>query len=418
MEPTIGIITALPIECFAVMAVLDQVETARSPEAGDGASYWTGTVPSAAPGRPHRVVLSLLPEDGGVAAAHGCANLHRSWRVGQVLMCGIACGVPRLDVPAWHVRLGDILVAEEGIVPYGHVRATPGGVEELRRPGPKPSVDLKNAARRLRVAAESGVRAWEPILLSRAGRSGEDYARPPASTDVLLDDDGEVLRHPPHHRTGHVHGQPKVHYGRIGSGGRLINSAAERDRLARAHRLIGFDMEGDGVADAAYLQQVPWFMVRGVSDYGSGKNDTWHRYASLAAAAYTRALLAQLDPRPEPAGTEAAPRQRAAAAPAPGGAEAGHRAVVEAVWQVRTMRHQTGRDDVVTALTELTGVRIVRARDGYRDIDGMVRQLGGIAGGLDALVQVLWNLERDSVPLLHLARLIGQPLRGDDDPVR
>jgi nucleoside phosphorylase len=419
-RPTVGVITALPIECFAVQLVLDGVRAVRAPEADDGASYWIGTVPSSRPDEPHQVVLSLLPEDGGIAAAHGCVNLQRSWRVDQVVMCGIACGVPRPDDPSRHVRLGDILVAEDGVVPYGHVRVVGDGSEELRRAAPKPSVAWKNAARRLRVATEAGVRPWESVMESRGRRGVEDYSRPPPGSDVLIDDDGNVVPHPRPRLTGHPSGHPKVHDGRLGSGGKLINNAAERSRLARAHRLIGFDMEGDGVSDAAYLQRVDWFMVRGVSDYGIGKSDRWHRYASLAAAAYVRSLLHELDPfSPRFAGRPAAWRtvpmtsdKTSPGRPMPVTVER-HQQVVDAVWGVRTMREQDGRDQVVSALTAASGARIARSRDAYRDVDSIVRSLSRLPGGLVSLVRVLRGIEDDSIPLRQLVILLDSPAGGD-----
>jgi hypothetical protein len=190
-----------------------------------------------------------------------------------------------------------------------------------------------------------------------------------------------------------------VHYGRIGSGGRLINSAAERNRLAEPYRLIGFDMEGDGVSDAAYLQHVDWFMVRGVSDYGSGKNDEWHRYASLAAAAYVRVLLGEVRPR----------HRRAYASPSrtpPRSPTVPPDDLVDAVWAVRTMRDREGRDRVAEALGESCGVRIDRARDAYHDIENIVRSATREPGGLEILVRILWGIERDSAPLRRLAEMI------------
>jgi nucleoside phosphorylase len=398
-QPTIGIITALPIECFAVQAVLDDVTPEKAPDAGDAATYFLGALPSSVPGRPHRVVLSLLPEDGGVAAAHGCANLQRSWRVPLIIMCGIACGVPSPEDPPRHVRLGDILVAEDGVVPYGHVRAMAGGKEELRRPAAKPSVVLKSAVGRLRVAEEAGQRAWERLLDVR-GRPGlEEYARPPAVTDVLVDDRGTAIPHPPASRSGHVVGRPKVHYGRIGSGGKLINSAAERTRLARRYHLIGFDMEGDGVSDAAYFQRVEWFMVRGVSDYGSGKNDLWHRYASLAAAAYLHALLGQVDPVDRPARTQVRGKVLHIDADR-------YEAIVDALLHVRTMHDAAGRDHVVAVLFERYGFRVSRARDAYHDTERLVRSLIRRPDGLRALYETLRGIEQDSWPLRRLAQLI------------
>jgi nucleoside phosphorylase len=216
-------------------------------------------------------------------------------------MSGIACGVPTPDDPGRHVRLGDVLVADEGVIPYGHVRALPTG-EEIRRHASKPSMILKLAARRLQLEEEAGRRPWEPLLDVR-GRPGlQAYRRPVEPPHVFLDDDSDIpVPHPPSAQSGHLRGRPKVHYGRLGSGGKLIRTSTELNRLAERYRLLGFDMEGDGVSDGAYLQGAEWFMVRGVSDYGVRKNDQWHRYASLAAAAYVHALLGQTAPLDESA---------------------------------------------------------------------------------------------------------------------
>ena len=54
-------------------------------------------------------------------------------------------------------------------------------------------------------------------------------------------------------------------------------------------------MEGSGVADATWEAEIGYYVVRGISDYCDGhKNDIWHNYAALAAAAYTRALIEKL----------------------------------------------------------------------------------------------------------------------------
>jgi nucleoside phosphorylase len=401
-EPDIGIITALPIECFAVQTVLNDLHEASDINRDDWSTYYFGTLPSRASDRPHSVVLCLLTEDGGVAAAHGCASLARTWPVRHIIMCGIACGVPNPAEPERHVRLGDILVAEDGVVPYGHVRVDSAG-EQLRRPAARPSVVLRNAARRLRTGEEAERRPWERWLDVTRRPDLAAYARPPASTDVLYDDEtGERLRHPPSARSFHRPGWPRVHHGWIGSGGKLIRTSVERNRLARQHRLIGLDMEGDGVSDAAYLDGVDWFMVRGVSDYGSLKNDAWHRYAALAAAAYTRALLEQVEPArsPRPAGlTRPSRSAQRSDQPVPD-----PEALVGALLEIRTMRERAGRDRVVATLPDAS--RIPRQRDAYHDVRAMVEVLGRSADGLTLLLAALREIEGDSRPVRRLASLL------------
>ncbi|HET8660133.1 MAG TPA: hypothetical protein VFM55_14185 [Micromonosporaceae bacterium] len=299
--PTVGIVTALPHECFAVWELLADVVEADRPD--DPGHYYLGCLPSADPDRPHRVVLTVLAEDGGIAAAHACANLRRSWvAVQEVVMCGIGCGVPAPGDPDRHVRLGDVLVAFDGVVPYGHIRRGSSS-EQLRRHAAKPSATLKRAAQKVRVDEEGGAHPCQ-ALLSLAGRPRlRDYQRPTPGTDLLYQSDhadAQLLAHPdqPRRRPD----LPMVHYGLLGSGGKLLRDAEEVRQLAARYQLIGFDMEGDGVSDGSYLQGVSWFMVRGASDYGSRrKADRWQRYAALAAATYTCTLLARCRPigRPE-----------------------------------------------------------------------------------------------------------------------
>ncbi|HWS36782.1 MAG TPA: hypothetical protein VN408_29085 [Actinoplanes sp.] len=385
-----------------MLQVLDGMVEA-APVRGDPAIYYLGTMPSRDAGPPHRVVLCVLPEDGSVAAAHACTNLQRSWDVRQIIMCGIACGVPNPADPERHVRLGDVLVAEDGVIPYGHVRAMPLG-EEIRRHPAKPSVVFKRATRRLRIAEEAGQRPWDEYIDARGRRVPVEYRRPAEPPDELIHfDSGIAAPHPPISQSGHLARRPKIHYGRLGSGGKLINDSVERNRLARQYRLLGFDMEGDGVSDGAYLQGAEWFMVRGVSDYGVRKNDRWHRYASLAAASYVRALLgetAALD-------TGAVAHLVGADVPAPGdGFDV--EAVVEALLEVRSLRDRSGRDRVISELPSIDQARQVRGSSAYRDVKELVESLRRNPGGLRGLYQVLLKIEKESVSLRRLGRILGE----------
>ncbi|MFC7761191.1 hypothetical protein ACFQY4_26510 [Catellatospora bangladeshensis] len=126
--PTVGLITALPEELSAVQALIEDI-TPLPGVAGDNAAYERGSMPSRLPGQPHVVVLTMLPQAGNDAAATACTNLRRSFpEVRHVVMVGIAAGVPAPARPSHHVRLGDIVVAEWGVVDYDHVDVRPDGV--------------------------------------------------------------------------------------------------------------------------------------------------------------------------------------------------------------------------------------------------------------------------------------------------
>lgn len=294
---TIGVVTAIPEEYAAMAELLDDSQDESIPQ--DRSYYTTGSVESNRPGRPHRVVLTLLPEAGNQTAATACTNLIRSFpNARYVLMCGIAAGVPRVERPGQHVRLGDIVVATWGIVEYDHVDITAHGAR--LRPGvPQPSPALVNAAEILHSHELRDRRPWEEWL--RRGGEGNlgRFARPSPETDVVLggDDDDAPLPHPPLHASGHRPGWPKVHRGLIGSADWSLRNAQFRDILAGLHDVRAMEMEGKGIARSSFLNGLEWLVVRGVSDYGDRHTrDVWRCYAALAAASYVRALLAVCPP--------------------------------------------------------------------------------------------------------------------------
>ena len=93
--------------------------------------------------------------------------------------------------------------------------------------------------------------------------------------------------------SGHRPGQPKVHHGLIASGDRSLRSARKRDEIAAFCDVLAVEMEGKGIGNTGFSEGAEWFTVRGISDYGDRHATTaWRGYASMAAAAYVRALLA------------------------------------------------------------------------------------------------------------------------------
>jgi nucleoside phosphorylase len=296
LAPTIGIVTAMPVELAAMQALMDEGQRANIQ--GDPAHYVIGTLLSRSPNKPHRVVLTQMGDTGNDAAAGACTNLARSFEsVGHVLLVGIAAGVPDPPRPERHVRLGDIVVSTWGIVDYDHIVDSAAGPQP-RQPFPRPSRLLTHSARWLEAGELRGERPWEYWIDLIAARFPA-FARPPAATDLLYLNDSaeEPTAHPDPGRSGHGAGQPKVHYGNIGSGDRALRNISSRDELARKHNLIAFEMEGKGFANASFANDLNWLVIRGISDYGDKRTGSqWRGYAALAAAAYARALLAECPP--------------------------------------------------------------------------------------------------------------------------
>jgi nucleoside phosphorylase len=183
---------------------------------GDPNHYHVGPLPSSDPDRPHRVVVTILPQDGTRNASAVSSDLVRSFpSVRCVVMCGIAGGIPAPHDPKKHVRLGDIVVVTEGVVDYDHVR-TVDGEDSLRRPVEGMSRDLLRGVRELQVMEYADRRPWQRWLDTGPSSTLAAFARPDDSTDVLVID-GVVVGHPNDEGFRRRPGVPRVHYAAIGS---------------------------------------------------------------------------------------------------------------------------------------------------------------------------------------------------------
>lgn len=86
--------------------------------------------------------------------------------------------------------------------------------------------------------------------------------------------------------------EPRIHYGKIASGNTVMKDARMRECIRERHHIICFEMEAAGLID-----HFPCLAIRGISDYAdSHKNDAWHQYAALTAAAYAKELLGVIQP--------------------------------------------------------------------------------------------------------------------------
>lgn len=119
------------------------------------------------------------------------------------------------------------------------------------------------------------------------------YARPDCSTDILHAYDGTIVEHPvDESRTPNL---PRVFRGIIASSNTVLKRPKKRDQLKKKYDVYAIEMETSGVSDATWEAGIGYYAVRGICDYcDSFKNDIWHNYAALAAAAYTRALIEKI----------------------------------------------------------------------------------------------------------------------------
>src|SRR5947209_13386766 len=152
MAPTIGIITALPKEHVAVDILLQNTKDIPVLRQRRNIQYKLGEVPLLHGGS-HLVVLALLPQTGtNIAAIWANYLLNDFPYVQDIVMVGIAGGIPYPEKPEEHVRLGDIVVSDEyGTVQYDYGKKTIS--EWIPKPFPRPpSPDLLHAVKLLESA--------------------------------------------------------------------------------------------------------------------------------------------------------------------------------------------------------------------------------------------------------------------------
>jgi hypothetical protein len=86
---------------------------------------------------------------------------------------------------------------------------------------------------------------------------------------------------------------PRVHYGIIASGDKVIKDAKKRDQVGKRFGALCFEMEAGGLMD-----HFPCLVIRGICDYAdSHKNKDWQPYAAATAAAYAKELLREITPQ-------------------------------------------------------------------------------------------------------------------------
>lgn len=295
-DVTVGWICALPHELAASKAMLDEPVRLEPKSAKDPSIYWAGKIGE------HNVVMSCLSGAGKVVAATAATNMLWSFpslRFG--LMVGIGGGAATRDND---IRLGDVVVSQPtsdsgGVIQYDYGKSHSGNKFEQRGTLSKPPPVLCNAIRDLQAQHETAPSKIPSYLVSMP----PNYASPPSQSDVLYGSEctheenascelcnkheviQRVLRH---HADGMPDLDPRIHYGLIASGDRVIASMAEKDILiSNSPGILCFEMEAAGLMD-----NFPCLVIRGISDYAdSYKRDDWQRYAASTAAAYAKELL-------------------------------------------------------------------------------------------------------------------------------
>ncbi|GFF34521.1 LOW QUALITY PROTEIN: ankyrin repeat domain-containing protein 50 [Aspergillus udagawae] len=299
---TVAVVCAMGFEMSAVRYMLDDEHPRLPIKQGDSNLYVLGELSG------HNVVIACLPGTQGKGAAAIVANnMQRTfpsikWR----LLVGIGGGVPS---PTHDIRLGDIVVSMPdgvygGVVQYDLGKDVEDGFILKGFLWPPPPI-LRSAVEMMRSDHLTKLNKVNTFLLEMLQKwpGLVDYQRPPADFDVLFQTDyphvsdqatcrrcerTQIVDQPA--RGSDI---PKIHYGLIASGDRVMRSAMKRNKTGRdIGDILCFEMEAAGI-----MTEFPCIVIRGISDYAdSHKNDKWQHYAAAAAAGCAKELLSYLDP--------------------------------------------------------------------------------------------------------------------------
>ena len=296
----IGIITALAEERTAMEAMLENKQNIEFLGRGMGNQFVLGNITANDTGI-HRIALARTSGDGNNKAAIRAAKLVEHFpKLEVIFMVGIAGGTPvlpnlygdgisnHLDK---HVRLGDIVVSG-GIFQYDYVKDG-GGEFVFKGNNIPPCSKVYEAQQRLEELSErdeNDMLPWNVYIKQALGKLKSNYERPDCSTDQLRNHNGELIEHPMDVNRDSQY--PKIFKGKIASSNAVLKNPQKRDKLKREHDVYAIEMETSGIADTTWEAGIGYYGVRGICDYcDCYKNDIWHRYAALAAAAYTKALI-------------------------------------------------------------------------------------------------------------------------------
>jgi nucleoside phosphorylase len=297
----IGIITVLSDEHTAMRAMITDGKTVSFPGKGAGHQFYIGHIKSFGDGDKHIVALAQTTGDNNNKAAIRAAKLIEHFpNLKLILMVGIAGGTPLISecfiendqgTIEKHVRLGDIVVSSS-IVQYDYKKQY-FAESTLKGENLPPSAEMVQAQKTLDGNMSFGKYPWLNYISDANNLLADNFRRPDSSTDILYDFDGKIIAHPIDDKRNSEN--PYIFSGKIASSNTVLKNPQKRDKLKKEHDVFAVEMEASGIADATWEAGIGYYVVRGISDYcDSHKNNKWHKYASLVAAAYARALIEKL----------------------------------------------------------------------------------------------------------------------------
>jgi nucleoside phosphorylase len=293
-------ICALPLEMAAADVILDETYGRLPQSTNDENTYTLGKICG------YNVVVTCLPAGvyGTIAAATVVSQMRSTF---PNIRFGLMVGIGGVPSEKNDIRLGDVVVSKPtgtsgGVVQYDFGKTISSGRFEQTGSLNQPPQTLLTAISQLQstnlIKENHGISdILSDIFERNPNMTSEFFHPPPLEHDRLFkaeydhpESEDTCVRCDRSHlvdRKLRTSNEPQVHYGLIASGNQVIKHGMTRNRLAKEHGIICFEMEAAGL-----MNQLPCLVIRGICDYSdSHKNKKWQGYAALTAAAYAKVLL-------------------------------------------------------------------------------------------------------------------------------
>ena len=226
-----------------------------------------------------------------------------------MFIVGVGGSVPHFTDYYKHTRLGDVVISKvdsSGNIYYycDKILQDPkdGSIEYHTKKYHPKDLFLQRVIEQIQETQERrSFNPWEKYIyegLDLLSTQEADYNRPPAETDrlTMMFGEGNVIemQHPekPEGFEERI-GMPRIHYGMMGSGKRIVYAEDLRLDFAQRYGLTVIDTEFDQVLESIIGSVKESFMfIRGIADYKDGSSKPeWQPYAALVAAAVMKSII-------------------------------------------------------------------------------------------------------------------------------
>ena len=268
--PTVGVLSAITdVEHPALLEAFGIDQKRDEDNNLDGNRYWISEI-NRKDGSSIRVVISCIARSGNADPQIPVERMVGLYAPEAMFFVGIACGLRPLN-------LGDVVTSEQ-IYAYEYLKTKPPGESDLDRS---------------RVMSCVSHLITDVQFFKAKDEWHEDFER--------------LLKKFPDEKLAKLKTKPHLHPPAwIASGEKVLADGRLSILNAKHDKIRAGEMEGYGfaVACASHRPQIPWLVVRGISDYGDAtkdggvenpaevfEKDEYHIAAAVSAATFLRKFL-------------------------------------------------------------------------------------------------------------------------------